>query len=130
MAITPDKGLDSVYFTQPNTTHIEVHVSQIKLGQMGKTIDSGTINSSNASSYFTAILKKAQVGWDALNLFLLNSYPEVTFILKSFALITNKKVENLVKTKDRVNLGGKQVDLIVFDEENFQGVFEKILSNM
>jgi hypothetical protein len=40
-------------------------------------------------------------------------------------------VENFVKIKDRVNLGGMQVDLMVFGEENFQGVFEKkILSNM
>ena len=140
MAVTPDKGLDSVYFTEEPgdaTTAaaaagriIEVHVSQIKLGQMGKMINLGTSKSSDASSYFTAILKKAEIGWAALNTFLSNSYPGVTFILKSFALITNKKVEDLAKGKDRIKLGGALVDLIVFDEQNFQCVFEKIINTI
>jgi hypothetical protein len=71
-----------------------------------------------------------EVGWAALNAFLSNGYPGVTFILKSFALIINKKVEDVAKDKDRVELGGALVDLIVFDEKIFQGVFEKILDTV
>ena len=51
-------------------------------------------------------------------------------MLKSFALITNKKVEDMAKDKEQVELGGAQVDLIVFDEHMFQGVFEILLYTM
>jgi hypothetical protein len=135
MAISPDKGLDSVYFTKPDATGdiIEVHVSQIKCGEMGKSIAHGTIGSTDASKYFTAILKNAAVGWDKLYTFLSNSYPdEVTFTLKSFALITNKTVVDSVTTLLQVPLGGRGggalVDFIVFQKEDFSNVFEESLN--
>ena len=130
MAISPDKGLDSVNFTKPGDI-IEVHVSQIECGERGKSIAHGIKGSTDASKYFTAISKNAAVGWDKLSTFLSNSYPDgVTFTLKSFALITNKTVVDSVTDLDQVLLGGALVDFVVFHKEDFCDVFEESLNTV
>ena len=87
----------------------------------------GTDKSSNASEYFTAIVKNAEVGWANLRTFFSNRYPGVTFVLRSFALITDKKVHDTVKNEVQVKLGGVDVDLIVFSEGDFRDVFARFI---
>ena len=68
------------------------------------------------------------MGWDNLKTLLSASYPELTFTLKSFALITSKIVDDSVQELVQVELGEALADFIVYYEVDFQDAFGEILN--
>lgn len=123
----PDDGLDSFVLMRGQGNSVSVEVSQIKCGELGKRITSGGAKSADASKYFTAILKKANTGWDSLLKSLQKSFPDKQFNLTSFALVTNKTVADDVRALETVEFGESLVPLMVYSKDEFDEDFANVL---
>eukprot|EP01033_Poteriospumella_lacustris_P002256 gene2256-1651_t len=123
----PDDGLDSFVLMRGQGNSVSVEVTQINCGELGKWITFGGAWSTDASKYFTAILKKANRGWDSLLNALQQSFPDMQFNLTSFALVTNKAVTDDVIALDTVEFGGSSVPLMVYSKDDFDDDFDYVL---
>lgn len=123
----PDDGLDSFVLMRGEGNSVLVQVTQIKCGELGKKITLGTTKSSDASKYFTVIVKKANAGWESLLTALKASFPEMQFTLASFALITNKELAEAVTSQSTVMFGEHAVPFMVYCQDDFNDDFHDVL---
>eukprot|EP01039_Chlorochromonas_danica_P007592 gene7592-8392_t len=123
----PYDGLDSFVLMRGEGNSVLVGVTQIKCGELGKKITPGTAKSSDASKFFTAIVRKANVGWESLLPALTASFPGMQFTLASFALVTNKAVAEDVTSQSTVRFSEHEVPLMVYCQDDFNDDFLDVL---
>ena len=66
LATKNNTGIDGFTFQWGDDNTWHAHILQIKCGNFNLSIKKGTAKSTDASIYFTAILKKAEQGWKTL----------------------------------------------------------------